>query len=121
MSRASDAEVKVSLEALPDVPAPQIEDLKLERLTVDVDDAAVDERSSNLAQSNKSWTDADKKHAAAIGDLVVIDFAGSVAGKAVRRRHRQRHVGRARFRPPDPRASRTGWSAPRLATSATST
>ena len=77
-----DAEVKVSLEALPDVPAPQIEGLALERLTVEVDDAGVEEALNKLAQSNKSWTDAGKKHSAAIGDLVVIDFAGSVADEA---------------------------------------
>src|SRR6185369_2129321 len=36
-----DAEVRVRLEALPDVPAAQIKDLKLERLTVEVDEKAV--------------------------------------------------------------------------------
>jgi trigger factor len=77
-----DAEVKVSLEALPDVPAPQIEGLALERLTVDVDESQVDEALAKLAQSNKSWTDAPKKHAARPGDLVVIDFAGTVGGAA---------------------------------------
>jgi trigger factor len=76
-----DAEVRVSLEALPDVPAPQIEGLELERLTVDVDEALVDEQLQKLAQSNKSWNDAPKKHAAKLGDLVVMDFVGSVAGK----------------------------------------
>jgi trigger factor len=76
-----DAEVRVSLEALPDVPAPQIEGLTLERLTVDVDEAAVDEQLQRLAQSNKSWSDAPKKHTAQLGDLVVMDFAGTVAGE----------------------------------------
>ncbi len=76
-----DAEVRVRLEALPDVPKPQIDGLKLERLTVDADDAAVDEQLQKLAQSNKSWTEAPKKHAAQLGDLVVIDFAGSVGGE----------------------------------------
>ena len=75
-----DAEVRVSLEALPDVPAPRIEGLELERLTVEVDEALVDEQLQTLARSNKSWTDAPKKHAAQIGDLVVMDFAGSVDG-----------------------------------------
>ncbi|KAK0330618.1 hypothetical protein LTR94_032164, partial [Friedmanniomyces endolithicus] len=35
-----DAELKVELEVLPQVPAPAIDNLKLERLTVPVDDAA---------------------------------------------------------------------------------
>ncbi|MEA3080837.1 MAG: trigger factor [Sphingomonadales bacterium] len=75
-----DAEVRVSLEALPDVPAPAIEGLKLERLTVEADEAAVDEQIRQLANQSKRWDDAAKKHAAATGDLVVIDFAGEVDG-----------------------------------------
>ncbi|MBA3512024.1 trigger factor [Sphingomonas sp.] len=77
-----DAEVRVRLEALPDVPTPQIDGLELERLTVEVDEAAVDEQLQNLARSNKSWSDAPKQHAAQIGDLVVIDYAGTVGGNA---------------------------------------
>ena len=76
-----DAEVKVSLEALPDVPAPKIDDLKLERLTVEPDEKAVDEQIGQLASQNKKWEDAPKKHVAANGDLVVIDFEGEVGGK----------------------------------------
>src|SRR3569623_1860832 len=77
-----DAEVTVRLEALPDVPAAKVDDLKLDRLTVEVDETAVDEQLKQLAQSSKNWTDAKKGHAAANGDLVVIDFEGKVAGKA---------------------------------------
>jgi len=76
-----DAEVEVRVEALPDLPAPQIDDLSLERLTVDVDDSAIDEQIKQLASQSKRWTDAPKKHAAETGDLVVIDFVGSVGGK----------------------------------------
>ena len=76
-----DAEVRVSLEALPDVPAPKIDGLKLERLTVEVDEALVDQQLQQLASANKSWADAPEGHKAAIGDLVVMDFVGSVDGK----------------------------------------
>jgi trigger factor len=76
-----DAEVKVSVEALPDVGTPSIDDLKLERLTVDADGGAVDAQLEQLAAQNKRWEDAAKKHAAAKGDVVVVDFAGSVGGK----------------------------------------
>ena len=75
-----DAEVRVSLEALPDVPAPSIDGLKLERLTVEPDEAAIEEQIRQLASQSKSWKDAPKKHVAATGDLVVIDFEGSVDG-----------------------------------------
>ena len=75
-----DAEVYVSLEALPEVPTPQITDLKLERLTVETDEAAVDQQIQQLASQTKRWEDAAKKHAAANGDLVVMDFEGEVDG-----------------------------------------
>jgi trigger factor len=77
-----DAEVHVSLEALPDVPLPSIDDLQLERLTVEADEVAVDEQVAQLAAQGKRWDDAPKSHAAATGDLVLMDFDGKVGGKA---------------------------------------
>ena len=76
-----DAEVYVSLEALPEVPPAQIGELRLERLTVDPDEGAVDQQIQQLATQTKRWEDAPKKHAAANGDLVVMDFEGEVGGK----------------------------------------
>ncbi|PAX09698.1 trigger factor [Sphingomonas lenta] len=70
-----DAEVTVSLEVLPQVPAPAIEDLKLERLTVPVSDEQVDEQIAKFASGAKRWEDAGDK-AAEQGDLVVTDFIG---------------------------------------------
>src|SRR5689334_6459077 len=52
-----DAEVKVSLEALPDVPAPAIDDLELERLTVEPEEKTVDEQIQQLASQSKRWED----------------------------------------------------------------
>jgi trigger factor len=75
-----DAEVRVKVEALPDVPAPQIDGLALSRLTVEADEDAVDKQLSDIAAANKRWTDAPKKHAAATGDLVIMDFVGKVDG-----------------------------------------
>lgn len=73
-----DAEVKVELEVLPDVPAPAIDALKLERLTVPVADAQIDEQLEKFAAGNKSWDDAGDK-AAEQGDLVTVDFVGKTA------------------------------------------
>jgi len=75
-----DAEVTVRLEALPDIPVPDISGLKLERLTVEPDEKAVDEQIEQLVKSNKSWKDAPKSRKAEIGDLVVMDFEGKVDG-----------------------------------------
>lgn len=77
-----DAEIKVSLEVLPEVPTPSIDKIKLERLMVEVADAEIDEAVGRLASQQKSWDDAKKGHAAKMGDLVVIDFAGKVDGVA---------------------------------------
>ena len=76
-----DAELTVRVEALPDIPAPQIDAIKLERLTVEPDEVAVDEQLKQIASSSKKWTDAPKKHAAENGDQAVIDFVGTVDGK----------------------------------------
>ena len=77
-----DAEVRVTLETLPDVPTPAIDALKLERLTVEGDDVAVDAQIAQLAQSQTRYEDAKKGHKAATGDQVTIDFVGKVAGVA---------------------------------------
>ena len=77
-----DAEVQVKLETLPDVPTPKIDQLKLERLTVEADDDAVSTQLNALASSQKAWAAAPKGHKAAMGDMVVIDFAGKVDGVA---------------------------------------
>jgi trigger factor len=77
-----DAEVYVSLEALPDVPAARIDDLKIDRLTVEPDESAVEQQVQQLASQSKHWDDAPKTHAAELGDLVVMDFDGKVGGKS---------------------------------------
>jgi trigger factor len=71
-----DAEVKVALEVLPDVPTPAIDGLKLERLTVAVSDSAVDEQVRKFADQQKRWDDAKPTYKAKSGDLVVMDFVG---------------------------------------------
>ncbi|WEK01651.1 MAG: trigger factor [Candidatus Sphingomonas phytovorans] len=77
-----DAEVKVELEVLPDVPTPSIEHLKLERLTVPADDAALQEQLQKFADQQKRWDDAKATYKAKTGDLVVMDFVGKVDGVA---------------------------------------
>ena len=77
-----DAEVRVTLETLPNVPAPAIDELKLERLMVEGDDAAIDAQIAQLAQSQTQYDDAADGHEAATGDQVVIDFIGKADGVA---------------------------------------
>jgi len=73
-----DAEIKIELEVLPDVPAPAIDGLTLERLTVPVADSEIDEQLEKFAAGSKSWNDAGDK-AAEQGDQVVVDFVGKTA------------------------------------------
>ena len=76
-----DAEVKVTVEALPEIPTPQIDGLKLERLTVELDEGAVDEEIEQLAKQSQRWEETPEGHAAERGELVVMDFDGKVDGK----------------------------------------
>lgn len=78
----SDAEVKVSLEVLPEIATPSIDGLKLERLTVEVDAAAVDEAAGRIAAQQNAYEAFADSHKAKTGDVVVIDFAGKVDGVA---------------------------------------
>ncbi|KQN31334.1 trigger factor [Sphingomonas sp. Leaf34] len=74
-----DAVVKVELEVLPQVPAPAIDGLKLERLTVPVADEAVTEQLQKFADQQKKWDDAADDYVAQMGDLVTVDFVGKTA------------------------------------------
>ena len=76
-----DAELTVELEVLPEIEAPTTDGLKLERLTVPVSDAQVDEALANLAKNQKSFKDAPKTKKAAEGDQVVVDFLGKLDGE----------------------------------------
>jgi trigger factor len=75
-----DAVVKVELETLPDVPAAQIEDLRIERLAVEPTDEEIDEALGRIASGQKSFEPAPASHAARLGDQVIIDYEGSIDG-----------------------------------------
>ncbi|HZV57539.1 MAG TPA: trigger factor [Sphingobium sp.] len=81
-AEGKDTQVKVALEVLPVVPTPSIEGIKLERLTVEVSDAQVDEAVERLAAQSQRFADAPKSHKAGSGDQVVMDFVGKVDGVA---------------------------------------
>ena len=76
-----DAELTVELEVLPDIEAPKVDGLKLERLVVPVSDAQLDEALARLTANQKSYKDAPKTKKAADGDQLILDFTGRVDGK----------------------------------------
>jgi trigger factor len=75
-----DAELAVALEVLPDIATPDITGLKLEKLTVAVTDAEVDEQVSKIASGQQNFVAAKKGKKAETGDQVVIDFLGKLDG-----------------------------------------
>ncbi|KAA2317430.1 trigger factor [Pseudooceanicola sediminis] len=75
-----DVVVKMSYEALPEIPDVDLKSIELEKLVAKADDAAVDEALGNLAESAQDFE--DKDGAADEGDQVVIDFVGKVDGEA---------------------------------------
>ncbi|QPQ55544.1 trigger factor [Allosphingosinicella flava] len=77
-----DASVTVELETLPEIPAPKIDALKLERLTVEPGDEAVEESLQRIVSGQKSFDKAPADYAAKTGDLVIMDFEGKVDGVA---------------------------------------
>lgn len=75
-----DAELTVSLEVLPEITAPSLDGLKLEKLTVPVSEAEVDEAVARIGQGSKSFKDAKKGAKAKEGDQLIIDFTGKLDG-----------------------------------------
>ncbi|WP_370032714.1 trigger factor [Qipengyuania mesophila] len=75
-----DASLSVEVEVLPEIEAPEVEGLQLERLTVPVTDKQVMEAVERIASNNKSYKDAAKSKKAGDGDQLIIDFVGSVDG-----------------------------------------
>ena len=79
-AEGKDAELAVALEVLPDIAAPDITGLKLEKLTVPVSNGEVDEAVARIASGQKSFVPAKKGKKAATGDQVTIDFLGKLDG-----------------------------------------
>jgi len=78
--QGKDATLTVDLEVLPEIAPPSTAGLVLDKLTVTVSEAEVDEAVANIAGQQKSWKDAPKTRKAADGDQVIIDFTGSIDG-----------------------------------------
>lgn len=80
LKKASDVELDVTLEVLPEIPTPSIDGLKLERLQVEADDKTVEEQLQKFAESQKQFETAAKSYKAKVGDQCLIDFEGKVDG-----------------------------------------
>ncbi len=76
-----DVVVEMTYECLPPIPEVDAAKIKLDRLSVKADDAAVEEALKNLASSSQTFEAKKKAQKAKKGDQVVIDFKGSVDGE----------------------------------------
>lgn len=79
--QGKDLQYKVDVEILPEVQPGDFSSLELERLTLEVTDGEVDQAVERIAQNNKKQQEPAEPRPVASGDLVTIDFAGTVEGK----------------------------------------
>ena len=77
-----DVEVTMTYEALPEIPELDMSKIKLEKLVVKAEDAAVQEALENLAENAQDFKARKKGSKAKDGDQVVMDFVGKIDGEA---------------------------------------
>ncbi len=79
-----DIEFKVNVEALPTIKPAELKDLEIQKLVADVTDDDVGKALDKLAASRKTTEVINEKRPTKEGDVVVIDFVGSIDGKEFR-------------------------------------
>lgn len=79
----ADLEYDIELEVLPDFEPMDFSAMELERLKVPVTDQEVDEALKRIAESQKRTEPLAEPRKAEDGDVVVLDFAGTVDGEAL--------------------------------------
>lgn len=79
--QGKDLEYKMSMELLPDIEPMDFSEIELERLKVAVPDSEVDEALERLAAQMKDTRPLETERPAEKGDVLVIDFKGTVDGE----------------------------------------
>jgi trigger factor len=77
----ADLEFTMKVDLMPDFTLANLSSLKAERLVADVDDESVDEALGRLADSQKVYTDKGEDAVAETGDVITMDFKGSIDGE----------------------------------------
>lgn len=78
-----DLEYTMAVEILPDIEPMDFSKLSLEREVIKVEESAVESALEDLAKANKTTRQPDAPRAAAAGDVLVIDFKGTVDGESL--------------------------------------
>jgi trigger factor len=76
-----DLEYTLAVELLPEFEPTDFAKLELERFSIEVEDSAVEETVRDLASARKDTKPLAKPRPAASGDVLVIDFKGTVGGE----------------------------------------
>ncbi|MFQ5773233.1 MAG: trigger factor [Kiloniellaceae bacterium] len=76
-----DLEYTMALEILPEIEPMDFSGLELERLAIAVEESAVEETLSDLAKAHKRTKPLDQPRKAQLGDVLVLDFTGTVDGE----------------------------------------
>ena len=77
---AEDLEIKVDLELLPDITLPDLTTISLTRLRAEPSDEVIGRALESIATQNRELVDIEEDRAAATGDVLVVDFTGSIDG-----------------------------------------
>ena len=77
-----DLEYTIDLELLPDFEPMDFSQIELSRAVIEIDEKAVEESITDLAKANKKTKPLEVPRKARSGDVLVIDFAGTVDGEA---------------------------------------
>jgi trigger factor len=77
----ADLEFTMKVDLMPDFALGNLSGLQAERLVADVEDEAIDEALNRLADAQKVYNDKGEGAAADTGDLITIDFKGTMNGE----------------------------------------
>lgn len=81
-SEGGNLEYDMAVELLPDIEPVDFSTIELERAVAEVDDKQVDETLERLSKSSRDSQPVTEERPARNGDILVIDFAGTVDGEA---------------------------------------
>lgn len=79
--KGEDLKFKMEVEAMPEFEIMDVKGLKLTKPVADVDDATLEDALTRIASQNSGSKAITTKRAAKTGDIVVIDFDGSIDGE----------------------------------------
>ena len=80
-AQGKDVVFTVELEVLPEITSVNIEGIALEKLVVEPSDAEIEDALKRFADQQKRFDAAPKAYKAQTGDVVVMDFVGTVEGE----------------------------------------